>query len=182
MLAMLTINPVRQLQSGVRLKTLMFLGFLADHTGDCDSGCRRFESGRSPHFFRLKQPSDISCLTSCAKIVQIILALIGQSEVFNTSSPVIGSRAILKTKQELHMKYSDIKIGTKYIPVRGKKTTPHVHTVIDIYKTYNANAELVKPSYVATHDFLGQTVTEYDIPAATIARGAANLILSEVAK
>ena len=59
----------------------MFLGFLADHTGDCDSGCRRFESGRSPHFFRLKQPSDISCLTFCAKIVQIIVAPIGQSGV-----------------------------------------------------------------------------------------------------
>lgn len=80
------------------------------------------------------------------------------------------------------MKYSDIKIGTKYIPVRGKKATPHVHTVIDIYKTYNANGELVRTSYVATHDFLGQAVTEYDIPAATIARGVANLIESEVAK
>ncbi|MCH2603569.1 MAG: hypothetical protein MKZ76_11410, partial [Pedosphaera sp.] len=36
--------------------------------------------------------------------MQIILVPIGQSEVFNTSSPVIGSRAILKSKQELHMK------------------------------------------------------------------------------
>ena len=81
----------------------MFLGFLHDYTGDCDSGCRRFEPGRSPHFFRLKQPSDISCLTYSAKKVQIIVAPIGLLEVFNTSSPVIGSRAILKSKQELQI-------------------------------------------------------------------------------
>jgi len=51
-----------------------------------------------PIFFRLKQPSDISCLTYRAKKEQIIVAPMGLSEVFNTSSPVIGSRAILKTK------------------------------------------------------------------------------------
>ena len=153
MLAMLTINPVRQLQSGVRLKTLMFLGFLADHTVDCDSGCRRFESGRSPHFFRLKQPSDISCLTFCAKIVQIILVPIGQSEVFNTSSPVIGSRAILKSKQELHMKDQKIKITQTLIWYADEMDIESVEETIRLcfLRINNGEADVTNTDYNTSH-------------------------------
>jgi hypothetical protein len=61
----------------------------------------------------------------------------------------------------------DIKIGTQFnSPGKIKR----ICTVIDIYKTYNCRGELVKISYVAGHKIAGQTVIEYDIPQATIAR------------
>lgn len=59
-------------------------------------------------------------------------------------------------------------IGTVFT-TQGKH--PKQCTVIDIYKTYNAAGELVKTTYVATHTFCGQIITEYDIPSATIVRG-----------
>ena len=61
-------------------------------------------------------------------------------------------------------------IGTKY-KTRGK--APRLCTVVDIYKTYNANDELVKVRYVSTHDFCGKTVTDYDVPETSIAMGEA---------
>ena len=59
-------------------------------------------------------------------------------------------------------------IGTKF-KSRGKY--PRECTIVDIYKTYNAAGELVKIGYVATHEFMGQIVTERDLPTASIARG-----------
>ena len=44
-------------------------------------------------------------------------------------------------------------------------------TITDIHTTFNLAGELVKTRYVATHQFLGQTVTESDIVATTVARG-----------
>ena len=43
-------------------------------------------------------------------------------------------------------------------------------TIIDIYKTYNSSGELVKFTYVCSHNFLGQSVIDYDINETTIAR------------
>ena len=63
---------------------------------------------------------------------------------------------------------NEISIGTEFMS-RGNH--PRKCTVVDIYKTYNAAGELIKITYAATHDFAGQTVTEHDIPAATIIRG-----------
>ena len=65
-------------------------------------------------------------------------------------------------------KTSRFTIGTKFM-TRGKHA--RLCTVIDIWRTYNVDGELVRLSYVATHEFMGQTVTERDIPEATIARG-----------
>jgi len=48
---------------------------------------------------------------------------------------------------------------------------PSECTVIDVFKTYNNKNELVKTQYCATHVFLGQIVTDYSVPTATIARG-----------
>jgi len=62
----------------------------------------------------------------------------------------------------------EIKIGQKY-KTRGKH--PNICTVTDIYKTYNSKNELIKTSYVAIHEFIGQIITEYDIPKTTILRG-----------
>jgi hypothetical protein len=62
----------------------------------------------------------------------------------------------------------NIEIGTKFM-TGGK--FPTECTVIDIHKTYNKQNELVKTRYVATHIFLGQIVTNYDIVQPTIARG-----------
>lgn len=44
-------------------------------------------------------------------------------------------------------------------------------TIIDILRTFNSSNELVQIRYVATHEFMGQTVTESDVVETTIARG-----------
>ncbi len=63
-------------------------------------------------------------------------------------------------------------IGHQYMPI-GKY--PRLCTVTDIYSTYNSRGELVQIRYVSTHEFNGQTITVYDIPEATIARGTEQL-------
>ena len=63
-----------------------------------------------------------------------------------------------------------IEIGMQYIPRSDKKK--RIHTVIDCYKTYNSKNELVNTKYVATYDFIGQTMTVYDVVQPTIAIGA----------
>ena len=68
----------------------------------------------------------------------------------------------------------NIKVGTQFIR-RGTKRRD-VETVTDIYKTYNLAGELVKERYVATHEFMGQTVTDCDVVAPTIQMG---VIVSE---
>lgn len=60
-------------------------------------------------------------------------------------------------------------IGTKFKPV-GRKPG-QVCTVTDILKTRNSKGELVQVRYVATHEFMGQTVTDRDVVETTIARG-----------
>ena len=60
------------------------------------------------------------------------------------------------------------KIGTQF-KTRGK--APRLCTVVDIYQTYNLAGELVKTRYVATHEFCGQFVADYDVVASTIAMG-----------
>lgn len=62
----------------------------------------------------------------------------------------------------------EIIIGTKF---NSGGKAPRECTVVDVYKTYNSRNELVKTTYVATHEFLGQTVTNYDVPRAMIQRG-----------
>jgi len=52
-------------------------------------------------------------------------------------------------------------IGTKYLD-HGRN--PRECTVIDVLRTYNAKGEQIRQiRYVATHQFMGQTVTEYSI-------------------
>ena len=62
----------------------------------------------------------------------------------------------------------DYPIGTKF---KTQSKFPKECTVIDIYKTYNNKNELVKTRYVAIHEFLGQTITDYDVVQPTIGRG-----------
>jgi len=64
-----------------------------------------------------------------------------------------------------------IEIGTKFIKQRGKVKNDRIETVTDILKTYNSAGELVKTRYVASHDFLGQKVTDRDVLGVTIQRG-----------
>ena len=66
------------------------------------------------------------------------------------------------------IKPEDITIGTQYYSA-GKH--PKLCTVIDIHTTYNYLNELVKTRYVTSHEFMGQNVIEYDVPAVTIQRG-----------
>lgn len=63
-------------------------------------------------------------------------------------------------------------IGTQYLP-HGKHAT--VCTVTDIHTTHNSKGEQVNLRYVASHQFCGQTVTEQDVCAVTVARGIARL-------
>lgn len=58
-------------------------------------------------------------------------------------------------------------IGHKYMG-RNKREC----TVTDIHKTYNVAGDLVRLRYVATHQFMGQVMTEVDILETTIARAA----------
>ena len=59
-------------------------------------------------------------------------------------------------------------IGTQFT-TRGKRRD--ICTVSDIYRTYNNKNQLVRVSYAATHEFCGQTITNHDVCAATIALG-----------
>tara|TARA_R100000655_G_scaffold110083_1_gene167455 strand:+ start:867 stop:1121 length:255 start_codon:yes stop_codon:yes gene_type:complete len=63
-------------------------------------------------------------------------------------------------------------IGTQYMPMR--KNT-YLCTVKDIHKTFNNSGDLVRTSYVATHEFCGQTITESDVTETTIARGVIHM-------
>jgi hypothetical protein len=60
-------------------------------------------------------------------------------------------------------------IGQQF-KTRGKH--PRICTVRDILKTYNSKGEMVKVRYVATHDFMGQDVTDWDVIETTIAIGS----------
>ena len=63
-------------------------------------------------------------------------------------------------------------IGTQYMPMR--KNT-YLCTVKDIHKTFNNSGDLVRTSYVATHELCGQTITESDVTEPTIARGVRHM-------
>lgn len=65
--------------------------------------------------------------------------------------------------------YSTPSIGDKFYSTGKIK---NVCTVTDIHKTYNNAGELVKTRYVATHDFCGQQVSDYDVCIVTIQRNA----------
>ena len=67
------------------------------------------------------------------------------------------------------MKQPRFPVGTTFKPV-GRKHAK-VCTVTDIHTTTNLAGEFVKLRYVATHDFLGQTLSDTDVIETTIARG-----------
>lgn len=43
-------------------------------------------------------------------------------------------------------------------------------TITDIFKTYNHAGDLVKIRYAVSHNFLNQTITDYDVVDPTIAK------------
>lgn len=59
-------------------------------------------------------------------------------------------------------------IGTQFIRVSAKGKRRDLCTVVDIYRTYNAEGKLVSLRYVAEHDFMGQKVMDYDVVETTI--------------
>lgn len=59
-------------------------------------------------------------------------------------------------------------IGTIY-HTRGK--APRKCTIVDIHYTINSKGEQVKFRYVTTHEFLGQTVYDYDVVEASVSLG-----------
>lgn len=59
-------------------------------------------------------------------------------------------------------------IGQQYY-TRGK--APRLCTVTDIWRTYNAAGELVRLRYVATHEFMGQLLTDRDVVETSIDLG-----------
>ena len=60
-------------------------------------------------------------------------------------------------------------IGTQYTP-RGLRH-PRVCTVVDQLTTTNSAGQVVARTYVTTHVFCGQVVTERGVVDTTIARG-----------
>ena len=67
-------------------------------------------------------------------------------------------------------------IGTKFTRATGPRATRKrrtEETVVDVHTTTNAAGEVVSVRYVCTHEFCGQTVTDYDVPTATIGRALA---------
>jgi hypothetical protein len=64
------------------------------------------------------------------------------------------------------------KIGTQYYSSGKNK---RLCTVTDILTTYNHRGEKVKIRYVASHEFLGQLVTDYDVCETSIKRGRVEL-------
>lgn len=61
-------------------------------------------------------------------------------------------------------------IGHSYMSA-GKFPKPC--TIVDIHTTLNAAGEIVRQRYVSTHEFMGQTVTTYDVTETEIAKGSA---------
>lgn len=59
-------------------------------------------------------------------------------------------------------------IGTQFL-TRGK--APRLCTVVDVWTTTNAVGDVVRVRYVAEHTLMGQTITDRDVIAATIAIG-----------
>jgi hypothetical protein len=59
-------------------------------------------------------------------------------------------------------------IGQQF-KTRGKH--PCLCTIVDILKTYNSKGEQVRLRYVATHEFMGQAITDHDVVDSTIAMG-----------
>lgn len=70
------------------------------------------------------------------------------------------------------MKSQRFPVGTQYM-TRGKH--PMFCTVVDFLTTKNLAGDVLKTCYVATHQFCGQTVTDYDVCDTTIARGIVEL-------
>jgi len=66
------------------------------------------------------------------------------------------------------MKTPQFPIGYQFIQTRGKKIRRDVETIVDILTTTNSQGEVVKITYLATHQFMGQTLTVEHI-ATTIA-------------
>lgn len=59
-------------------------------------------------------------------------------------------------------------VGTTY-KTRGR--SPRLCTVVDIHVTRNLAGDVVKTRYVSTHEFMGQTLTDYDVVETTISMG-----------
>jgi len=63
---------------------------------------------------------------------------------------------------------ANFKIGTKFIRRNSKRQD--IETITDIYTTKNIKGKIVKITYVASHNFMGTIIHDYDILAPTIAR------------
>ena len=59
-------------------------------------------------------------------------------------------------------------IGTQYLPMAKH---PRLSTVTDFLTVTNSAGEVVKTYYESTNECMGQTVTNHEVCAATIARG-----------
>lgn len=74
------------------------------------------------------------------------------------------------TEQAMNGPQQRYPIGTQFLSA-GK--VPRLCTVTDVLRTYNSAGQLVRLRYVATHQFMGQTITDSDVVEATVARGIA---------
>lgn len=63
-------------------------------------------------------------------------------------------------------------IGTQYLTL---EKNARLCTVTDILTTTNSKGEIVRITYVATHEFMGQLITNHAVTDTTIARGIARM-------
>ena len=73
---------------------------------------------------------------------------------------------------------SDVKfiLGTHFIP---RSDMPHcIYTVIDVWRTFNWQGDLVKVEYVAEHSLAGQRIESHECET-TIAMGIENMLKIE---
>lgn len=67
------------------------------------------------------------------------------------------------------MKNTDL-IGRKFeqrLP-KGKK---RLCTIVDFITCTNSKGEVIKSYFVSTHEFMGQTITDHEVPRSTVSRG-----------
>lgn len=59
-------------------------------------------------------------------------------------------------------------VGTRF---KTRGANPRECAVVDIHTTRNLAGEVVRVRYVATHEFMGQTITDRNVVEVTIAMG-----------
>jgi hypothetical protein len=81
---------------------------------------------------------------------------------------MLRNRSYIDESEEL-TEEAKFPIGMKFIRSTGRQKNG-VETIEDIYTTTNSKGKVVRVVYVVSHQYGGQKVIDYEVPASTIAR------------